>query len=135
MLEAMLLRRLLLLAVALLLLATIAAGLAPREDDRVTASASGAAALPAGRTVVKRISAAPGADATVVVRSGDLLRLEVAGDTLDTVLLERLDRLDAVEPSTPARFELLIDQTPGVYPIRLLDAGRRIGRIEIRRRG
>jgi hypothetical protein len=46
-------------------------------------------------------------------------------------LIERLDRIDGIEPSTPARFEILADAPAGVYPIRLVEADRRIGSIEI----
>jgi hypothetical protein len=55
----------------------------------------------------------------------------VSGDLLDTVLIEQLDRIDAIEPTTPARFEFLVDAQAGVYPIRLVEADRRIGTIEI----
>ena len=125
----MLARRLLLLAAALMLLVALAAGLAPREasDPPPTQASS----LPRGSTVVKEIGAAAGADSRVVVRRGDLLRLEVSGDMLDSVLIERLDRMEAIEPFTPARFEILADSPAGVYPIRLVDADRRIGSIEI----
>ena len=61
---------------------------------------------------------------------GDLIRLEVAGDVLDEVQIERLDRIDAIEPLTPARFEV-IPEVAGVYPIRLIEADRRIGRLDI----
>jgi hypothetical protein len=67
----------------------------------------------------------------VVVSRGDLLQLEVSGDTLDSVLIERLDRMDGIEPLTPARFEILAEAPAGVYPIKLVDADRRIGSIEI----
>jgi hypothetical protein len=122
-------RRLLLLAAALLLLTTIAAGLAPRQASD-PASAPGSS-LPEGTTVVEKIGAEPGADSRVVVRRGDLLRLEVGGDVLDSVLIERLDRMEGIEPLTPARFEILAEAAAGLYPIRLVDADRRIGSIEI----
>jgi len=126
-------RRLLLLAAVLLLLTALAAGLGPREPAIPrSAAAVSADPLPAGTTVVKRIGAETGADGRVVVHRGDTLQLEVAGDTLDSVLIERLDRMDGIEPDTAARFELLIDAPAGVYPIRLVDADRRVGMIEIR---
>jgi hypothetical protein len=128
------LRRVLVLAAVLLLLTTVAAGLSPRDPADDPAAASAGSSLPVGETVEKRIPSAAGANTTVKVRRGDLLRLEVAGDNLDSVLLERLDQMDAIEPSTPARFELLIEQAPGTYPIRLVEADRRIGRIEISER-
>ena len=39
--------------------------------------------------------------------------------------------MEAIEPSTPARFDILAEAPAGVYPIRLVDADRRIGSIEI----
>jgi hypothetical protein len=122
-------RRLLLLAAVLMLLAALAAGLAPREGG--DGGAQPRSELPTGGEVVGHLSAAPGSDDSVMVRRGDVLKLEVNGDVLDSVLIERLDRIEAIEPSTPARFEMLIEAPAGVYPIRLLDADRRIGAIQI----
>ena len=125
----MLARRLLLLAAVLMLIAVAAAGLAPQEpaDDAPPPQSS----LPSGTTVFEEISAAPGADTAVEVNRGDVLKLEVTGDLLDSVLIEQLDRMESIEPSTPARFELLAEAPAGVYPIRLVEADRRIGSIEI----
>jgi hypothetical protein len=125
----MLARRLLLLAAVLMLLTAVAAGLAPKEQ--ATEPPTQASTLPEGTIVEKRISAAPDSDSRVVVQRGDVLKLEVAGDVLDSVQIERLDRIEAIEPLTPARFELLAEAPAGVYPIRLVDADRRIGTIEI----
>jgi hypothetical protein len=123
-------RRLLLFAAVLLLLATLAAALAPRPPladappSALPASADGAG------TIERRISAEPGESTVVSVRQGEILQLEVEGDLLDSVQLQGLDRIDGVEPLTPARF-VVLGERPGVYPIRLLEAGRRIGRLEI----
>jgi hypothetical protein len=124
-------RRLLLLAAVLMLLTALAAGIAPRQQATDTPTTE-RSALPAGRTVAEEIPAKPGADSRIVIRRGDLLQLEVAGDTIDSVLIERLDEMAAIEPTTPARFEILADAPAGVYPIRLVDADRRIGSIEIK---
>jgi hypothetical protein len=128
----MLARRLLLLAAVLMLLTALAASIAPRDltggDDPEPAASD----LPAGTTVAREIPAAPeAAPARVAVSRGDTLELEVFGDMLDSVLLERLDQIDAIEPSTPARFNILIDAPAGSYPIRLVEADRRIGSIVI----
>jgi hypothetical protein len=125
-------RRLLLLAAVLMLLAALAASIAPRDltgdDDPPPETTS----LPAGRPVAREITAAPGAaPARITVSRGDTLQLEVSGDLLDEVLLERLDMIDPIEPSTPARFNLVIDAPAGSYPIRLVEADRRIGSIVI----
>jgi hypothetical protein len=124
-------RRLLLLAAVLMLLAALAAGLAPQRslDDGAPPPRS---ELPAGGEVVEVISADAGADGgDVMVRRGDVLKLEVTGNALDSVLIERLDRIEAIEPSTPARFDMLIEAPAGIYPIRLLEADRRIGALQI----
>jgi hypothetical protein len=122
-------RRLLVLTAVLLLLMTVAAALAPQPE--VEPPEGSAPSLRAGRPVESTISAAEGANARVPVRRGDVLTLEVEGDTLDAVLLERLDRIDAIEPTTPARFTMLVEAPAGIYPIRLVDADRRIGMIEV----
>ena len=124
-------RRLLLLAAVLMLLAALAAGLAPQRtlDDGAPPPRS---ELPAGGEVVEELSADEGADArNVMVRRGDVLRLEVSGDALDSVMIEQLDRIEAIEPTTPARFDMLIDMPAGLYPIRLVDADRRIGALQV----
>jgi len=126
-------RRLLVLTAVLLLLMTVATVLAPQPEPSLPPQ--GASALPAGEDVERTISAADGESTRVPVRRGDLLELEVevdAGDDLmDAVLLERLDRIEAIEPKTPARFTMLVEAPAGIYPIRLLGADRRIGMIEI----
>jgi hypothetical protein len=128
----MLVRRLLLLAAALLLLTAVAASIAPRDltggDDAPVRESGG---LPAGSVISEEIPAAPGSNSQIAVSRGDTLELQVAGDVLDSVLIERLDRVDGIEPTTPARFDLLIDAPAGSYPIRLVDADRRIGSIVI----
>jgi hypothetical protein len=124
----MLARRLLLLAAVLMLLTALAAGLAPEPEDTDTPPSQPAARPPA---VVEESISADQADQDVRAQVGDLIRLEVTGDLLDQVQIERLDRIDPIEPLTPARFEV-IAETPGVYPIRLIDADRRIGRLDIR---
>jgi hypothetical protein len=128
----MLARRLLLLAAVLMLLTALAASIAPRDLTSGDEPARAAPNLPAGSIVAREIPAAPGAAAAqVAVRRGDTLELEVFGDMLDAVLLERLDQIDSIEPSTPARFNILVDAPAGRYPIRLVEADRRIGSIVI----
>jgi hypothetical protein len=120
----------LLFAALLLLLATFAAAMAPRRplpppppsalpDDAGLAS-----------TIERRIPAGEGASTAVRVKRGEILRLEVAGDMLDSVSLDGLDRIEVIEPVTPAIFDLLAER-PGTYPIRLVEANRRIGRLVI----
>jgi hypothetical protein len=129
----MLARRLLLLAAVLMLLAALAASIVPRDltggDEAPVVRGPGA--LPAGTTIAEEIPAAPGSNSRITVSRGDTLQLQIAGDVFDSVLLERLDMVDGIEPTTPARFDILIDSPPGSYPIRLVDADRRIGSIVI----
>jgi hypothetical protein len=119
----------LLFAAVLLLVATLAASIAPRPPAPAPPP-SGLPASAEGATIERRISADAGASTSITLRRGEQLRLEVAGDVLDSVLLEGLDRMDGIEPLTPARFEVLAER-PGVYPIRLVEADRRVGRLEI----
>ena len=126
----MLARRLLVLTAVLLLLMSVAAALAPQPE--VAPPPQGRSAVPAGGETRQRISAQEGAQpARVPVKRGDILILEVDGDVMDAVLLERLDRIDPIETYTPARFTMLVEAPAGVYPIRLLGEDRRIGMIEI----
>jgi hypothetical protein len=124
----MLARRLLLLAAVLMLLTALAAGLAPQPDSDDPPSAPPAAQSP---EIVERSISASEDDQRVEATVGDLIRLEVTGELIDEVQIERLDRIDPIEPATPARFEV-IPETAGVYPIRLIDADRRIGRLDIK---
>ena len=126
-----LVRRLLLLAAVLMLLTALAASIAPRDLTREDDPPVPRGALPAGTTIAEEIPSEAGADSRIAVSRGDTLELEVTGNTLDTVLLERLDRIDPIDPTTPARFNLVIDAPAGSYPIRLVEADRRIGSIVI----
>src|ERR687898_686618 len=129
----MLVRRLLLLAAVLMLLTALAASIAPRDltGGEQSAQVQGPNALPAGEQIAEVIPSADGADTRIAVSRGDTLDLEVDGDTMDTVLIERLDRFDPIDPKSPARFNLVIDAPAGTYPIRLVEADRRIGSIVI----
>jgi hypothetical protein len=123
-------RRLLLFAAVLLLLATLAAGVAPRRPLPPPPTSTIPADPGEPRTVERRISADASGGTTVRVERGEILKLEVSGRVLDSVLLEGLDRMDAIEPLTPAMFDVLAEH-PGTYPIRLVAADRRIGRLVI----
>jgi len=120
----------LLFAAVLLLLATLAAGIAPRPPLPPPPASSLPATRDSGGTIERRISADGAGRASITLRRGEILRLQVAGRMLDSVLLDGLDQMEAIEPLTPARFELLAERE-GTYPIRLVDAGRQIGRIVV----
>ena len=123
-------RRLLLFTAVLLLLATLAAGVAPQRPLPPPPASTIPADPGEPRTVERRISADASGGTTVRVDRGEILELEVSGRVLDSVLLEGLDRMDAIEPRTPARYNVLAEH-PGTYPIRLVAADRRIGRLVI----
>jgi len=122
----------LLFAAILLLLATFAAAMAPRQPlppPPPSALPDRAADGDAG-TVERRLSVDDGPSTAVRVARGDIVRLEVTGDVLDSVELDGLDRIEVIEPVTPALFEVLAER-PGTYPIRLVAADRRIGQLVI----
>jgi hypothetical protein len=94
-----------------------------------TPASTGGVASAAPRTVEKTLDAARGGQ-RVAARVGQPVVITVKGDALDTVSLGEIGT-KTVEPASPARFELLAD-TPGRYPLDLLEAGRRIGMLEVR---
>jgi plastocyanin len=67
---------------------------------------------------------------TVEAEVGDKVEIIVEGSVIDSVALGDLSMED-VEADVPARFELLAD-TPGTYPLVLVNEDRRIGTLEIR---
>jgi hypothetical protein len=70
------------------------------------------------------------AEETVVAEVGDRVQLTVEAPQPDSVALGSLD-VESVEAGYPARFELLAD-TPGNYPVVLVNEARRIGMLEVR---
>jgi hypothetical protein len=143
-------RRLLLLVAVLMGLTALAASIAPRDSGpdgaNVPPGRPGAAptatstaspqlepAAPAPEDVIEEtLSAVQGASPTRVrARPGQTLELQVEGAVFDQVVLDGLDRTDAISPEAPARFELYLDR-PGRFAIRLLEADRRLGEILVR---
>ena len=131
-------RRFLLLVAVLMGLTALAASIAPREPlvrDRRDATPSPTPTAEAGtggvRTVEKTISTAEG-PTRVAVRQGDLVRLTVSGDELDSVQL--LDQVEPIDIESPAIFELRANR-PGSFPIDLVDGQRRVGTLVVRGSG
>jgi hypothetical protein len=137
-------RRLLVLVAVLMGLTALAASLSPPPGQTgrgSTATATPTPALPAAPTVTAtgrsggvvraRISASRGS-LPRVVRAGrdDLVELVIAGDVVDTVAIDGLAVLEPIDPDSPARVELYADRT-GQFPIRLVEAGRRIGTLRV----
>ena len=126
----MLARRLLIALAVLLVVTALAAGLAPRDSPlRTTPSPtspalSQAAAEPVDVTLDaqeegQRVDAEVGQLVTIVVRSDELASVSFADLGTETA-----------DPESPARFEWLAD-TPGTYPIELLESERRIGELVV----
>jgi plastocyanin len=132
-------RRILILMAVLLGFTALVTALAPRptrtpERGAESASPTREPAPPTttSRVVTQTVDATAGArPARVRARAGDTIRLAVHGDVLDTVELQGLDEIDALEPSAPARFEFLAE-SPGEHPIVLMDADRRVGLLVIK---
>ena len=127
-------RRFLILVAVLMGLTALAASFAPRQPTpREERQASTPTPAPAGSPTVTTVEKSVSAiydDSVVTVRSGDLVELTVeGGDEPDSVSV--LGRIDAVDPTTPARFSLLAGK-PGEYPIELLEEERQIGTLVIR---
>jgi hypothetical protein len=129
----MLARRLLVLIAVLMGLTALAASVAPRQPvpgPQRTAVPPASAGRPVAAPVERTIDADAPRPARVAVRTGQTLRLQVESAAVDSVSIEGLGKIEPVEAESPARFELLAE-IPGSYPVELLQAGRRIGTIEI----
>jgi hypothetical protein len=130
----MLARRLLILLAVLMGLTALAAGVAPRRplpssDQPGTAQAApsaGKSAKPLKRT----IDANEPSSRKIVVQQGRLVDLTVQGDVVDSVQLGDLE-VQPLDPDSPALFEVLAD-TPGTYPIELVNAQRRLGVLQVK---
>jgi hypothetical protein len=131
-------RRFLLLVAVLMGLTALAASVAPREPlvrDRRAATPSPTptseptvTADDTVRTVEKTIGTAE-EPAKITVRTGDLVRIAVTGDELDSVRL--LDKIESIDAESPAVFEIYADR-PGTYPIELVEGERRVGTLVVR---
>src|SRR6185295_8469717 len=132
-------RRFLLLVVVLMGLTALAATIAPREPlirdgarhtatPTPTPSLEATAATPVheiSRTLM--ITADPG---RITVKQGTLLELTVKGDELGNLSL--MDQVEPIERESPAIFNVLAD-TPGVYPIAMVDEDRDVGTLVVKK--
>jgi hypothetical protein len=125
-----------LVLVGLMVLVVTIAPPDPGVRDRASATAAPSAPTaplsdPDAFDVSARLSAATGAPTkTIDAELGDRIEITVEGASADSVALGDL-AVDDVEADSPAHFELLAD-TPGTYPLVLLNENRRIGTLEIR---
>ena len=125
----------------LLGLTALATSLAPRPTVREPAGEQrGATPSPtpspersasASRRIEQTISADPGHALTRIrARVGDVLALTVRGDVLDGVEIAEVGKLEPIEPGSPARFELLLEE-PGDLHVGLVDKQQPVGLIEV----
>jgi hypothetical protein len=126
-------RRLLILVAVLLGVATLASMVAPppqRSRDGTPATPPSGRAT--DRRVVEATIDAAGGEVPVLVRGrvGDTVVVQVTSDLIDTVEIEELAVVEQVEPDIPAVLEVFAD-TAGTYPVRLLDADREIGELQV----
>ena len=126
-------RRFLILVAVLMGLTALAASVAPRQpvtrEERSEPTPSPATAGSPNLSIVEKTLTTGDGDTRVTVDEGDVVELTVSGQERDSVSV--LGRIDAIDPTTPARFSLLADE-PGEHPIELLDADRRVGTLVIR---
>jgi hypothetical protein len=134
-------RRLLILMLVLLGVSTLAAALVPPqgEEQRATSTdtktgrptKAGEDRGPPGRLIKRTIRVAPHGADTVRIHRDDQLALTVRSGVADQVEIPAFGQLEDLTPEAPARFNLLPDRT-GTFAVRLLAAGRVIGRIEVK---
>lgn len=120
----------------LLGVSTLAAALVPVDpdalrDESTTTSTSTATRAATGKLVRASIDADKRNSQTVRVQVGDQLQLRVESPKrADEVEIPALDELEDVDPDAPAHFDLLLFDK-GRFPVRLVDADRQIGAIEV----
>jgi len=133
-------RRLLIVMLALLALSTLAAALVPPQGQRADTSSTGTTAesertpkkpAPSGRLSEQAIDASSREPQTIRMRRGDELALTVRSGAPDQVEIPAFGRIEDVGRDDPARFDLLAERT-GTFEVRLVEAGRVIGRISVR---
>jgi hypothetical protein len=132
-------RRLLIVMVVLLTVSTLAAALVPVRDtdesteETTTRSTTEATRDPPGELVRATVDGSSSKEQRVEVRVGDQLRLRVTSRRPDEVEIPAFGELRDVARDSPALFDLLPFEA-GTYSVRLVEAGRRIARIEVERR-
>ena len=124
-------RRFLILVAVLMGMTALAASVAPRQpaSERERREASPTAAPAGSPTLVTVAKELTTSEADVTVNEGDLVELTISGPERDSVML--LDRMDTIDPKSPARFSLIAGE-PGEYPIELVEAGQQIGTLTVR---
>jgi hypothetical protein len=134
-------RRLILVMLVLLVASSILAALVPVERDSSedesssTTEATAERPPPSGELIRKAIATDDPTPQRIELALGDQLELTVSSPKLaDQVEIPAFGDLEDVDPDFPARFDLLALE-PGAFPVRLVEAGRVIARIEVTARG
>ena len=60
------------------------------------------------------------------------MKLEVGSPRSDQVEIPGFGLIDDTSPDAPARFDILTDR-PGLFKIRLVESGRTVARLDVRR--
>jgi hypothetical protein len=126
-------RRLVTVMLVLLFVSTLAAALvpAPPEDEEETSPpVTTPTEEPTARTIVRTLDADDRRAEPIRLARGDRLVLAVRSPRPAQVAIGGLGQLEDVDPDSPARFDLLLDE-PGLHPIRLVGSQRTIGRIVV----
>ena len=128
-------RRLVIVMLILLGVSLVAGTLAPSPVDDADQEAPTPPPAPrtegeGGRLVEERIDADADGRETIPIRVGDQLALTVRTSEADEVEIPGIGELQFASPLAPARFDLLATEE-ATYPIRLVEADRVIGRIEV----
>ena len=128
-------RRLIAVMLVLLFLSSLAAALAPVENT--TNDEAPPPTPPATETVgsegkLVRATLDAGAEPpeTLRARVGDQLQLRVIGPQPGTIEIPAFGVTADLDPVAPAMFDLLLDRH-GIFGVRMLETGRKVGRIAI----
>jgi hypothetical protein len=85
----------------------------------------------AAATPVSRTLTADAGGQRVSVRQGQEVDLTIEGEQVDTVSIDDLGEQDTVDVDSPAQLDFVAD-TPGRYPIVMLESGKTIGTLLVR---
>jgi hypothetical protein len=125
-------RRLLLFVFLLVMIGAVASALAPRQQQPAVRRPAEVEPVPApaADVVIARLPARR----DVRARVGDVVRIEVAHDAADMVLVPALGLAEPVDRGIAA--ELVFDaDRAGRFAVTLRDAGKRLGTIDVRQAG
>jgi hypothetical protein len=129
-------RRLLIVMLVLLGVSTLAAALVPPRSPRegsttsTTTETEPVDTVPRGEGKSARIEVDSDRISVVPVALGDQLSLTIASRRADLVEIPAIGLIDSLGPNGPALFDVFASRV-GSYGIRLVEADRLVGRIEV----